>query len=115
MAFLLLPLEADFGFSQVERVLAFRPDRLAVSKSATGGQKWHLTATGGRFWQSAGCHWRSILPNETESWPLPRVATAATTAAAAAATAAAAAAAAAATTAAATAAAAAAHKEGSPW
>ena len=88
MAFLLLPLEADFGFLQVERVLAFRPDRLAVSKSATGGQKWHLTATGGRFWQSAGCHWRSILPNETESWPLPRVAAAA---------------------------AAAAHKEGSPW
>lgn len=71
MAFLLLPLEADFGFSQVERVLAFRPDRLAASKSATGGQKWHLTATGGRFWQSAGCHWRSILPNETESWPPP--------------------------------------------
>lgn len=99
MAFLLLPLEADFGFSQVERVLAFRPDRLAVSKSATGGQKWHLTATGGRFWQSAGCHWRPILPNETESWlpplpppplpplpplppPLPRVAAAAAAAAA---------------------------------
>lgn len=97
MAFLLLPLEADFGFSQVERVLAFRPDRLAASKSATGGQKWHLTATGGRFWQSADCHWRPILPNETESWPLPRVATAAAAAATA------------------TAAAAAAHKEGSPW
>lgn len=106
MAFLLLPLEADFGFSQVERVLAFRPDRLAASKSATGGQKWHLTATGGRFWhpriatggrfclmrQNPGrCH---VLPP-----PLPRVAAAT----------------AAATAAAATAAAAAAHKEGSPW
>lgn len=41
------------------------------------------------------CHWRSILPNETESWPLPRIAAATTTAA--------------------TTTAAAAHKEGSPW
>ena len=49
MAFLLLPLEADFGFSQVERALAFRPDRLAVSKSATGSK------------MTFDCHWRPIL------------------------------------------------------